>query len=133
MCVCACARACAGVVKMVSPRYPVSSIRTLFSLISNHAPVLCLWLPSTPCFYTVRDQAPGRTSLLSFVSDAAVSPGPLLLRDCGFYPFCPSPEGLTEHWLGAGGTQEHLWDRVAVNAKSAAGCQPTPEKVYAIM
>ena len=40
------------------------------------APVLCLQLPSTPRFYTVRDQAvklPGSTSCLSFISDAAVS------------------------------------------------------------
>ena len=78
---------------MVSPSYPVSSIRTLFSLISSRSPVLCLWLQSTPRFYTVRDQAPGSTSLLSFVSDAAIFPDPLLLRDCGFDPFYPSAGG----------------------------------------
>ena len=61
---------------MASPSYPVSSIRTLFSLISTCTPVLCLQLPSTPCFYTVRDQAPGSTSLLSFVSDGAAFPDP---------------------------------------------------------
>ena len=61
---------------MASPSYPVSSIGTLFSPISNPAPILCLQLPSTPCFYTVCDQAislPGGTSLLSFISDVAVS------------------------------------------------------------
>ena len=83
---------------MASPSYPVSSIRTLFSLTSNQAPFLCLQLLSTPRFYTVRDRAPGSTSLLSFVSDAAVFPGPLLLRDCGFDLLRPSVEGLTQQW-----------------------------------
>ena len=54
-------------------------------------------LSSTPRFYTVCDQAPGSTSLPSFVSDVAVSPGPLLLRDCGFDPFHPLAEGLTSN------------------------------------
>ena len=77
---------------MASPRYPVSSISTLFSLTSSRPPILCLWLPSTPRFYPVRDQAvnlPGSTSLLSFISDAAVFPDPLLLTDCGFDPILP--------------------------------------------
>ena len=78
---------------MASPSYPVSSIGTLFSPISNQAPVLCLQLLSTPRFFTVRDQAPGSTSLPSFVSYAAVFPGPLLLKDCGFDPFRPSAGG----------------------------------------
>ena len=59
---------------------------TVFSLISNHTPVLPLWLLSTPCFHTVRDHAPGSTSLLSSVSDASCFPVPPLLRDCGFDP-----------------------------------------------
>ena len=75
---------------MSPPSYPVSSIGTLFSQIGNPAPILCLQLSSTPCFFTVRDQAPGSTSILSFVSDAAVFPSPLLLKDCGFDPFQPS-------------------------------------------
>ena len=78
---------------MVSPSYPVSSIGTLFSLSSNRAPILCIHLPSTLRFYIVRDQAPGSTSLLSFISDAAVFPNPLLLRHCSFDPFCPCAEG----------------------------------------
>ena len=78
---------------MASPSHPVSSIGTLFSLIKNHAPVLCLQLLSTPRFFTVRDQAPGSTSLPSFVSHVAVFPGPLLLKDWGFDPFCPSGGG----------------------------------------
>ena len=71
----------------------VSSMGTLFSPISNCALIFCLQLSSTPRFFTVRDQAPGSTSLLSFVSDAAIFPGPLLLKDCGFDPFCPSAGG----------------------------------------
>ena len=62
----------------------------LFSRISNRAPILCIQLSSTPRFSTLRDQAPGSTSLLSFVSDAAVFPSPLLLKDCGFDLFHPS-------------------------------------------
>ena len=72
---------------MASPSYPVSSMGTLFSSISNRVPVFCLWLPSTPYFYTVCDQAirlPGNTSLLSFKSDAAVFPYPSLLGGCRF-------------------------------------------------
>ena len=80
---------------MVSPSYPVSSIGTLFSPISNCAPIICLHLLSIPYFYTIRDQAPGSTSLLSFVSDVAVFPSPLLPRDCGFDPFHPS-EGVSQ-------------------------------------
>ena len=97
---------------------------------SNRAPVLCLQLPSTPCFYTVHDQAPGNTSLLSFVSDAAVFPRPLLLRDCGFDPLGRS----------AGGSHQAMarcWPHPGTFAgpgccqcpETAAGCQPAPEKV----
>ena len=87
---------------MVSPKYPVSSIGTLFSPISNHAPVLCLQLLSTPLFYAVCDQAPGGTSLLSFVSDVAVFPNSLLLRDCSFDLFPLTAEGLIEQWPHSG-------------------------------
>ena len=61
-----------------------TQLPSLFSQISNRVPVLCLQLSSTPLFFTLRDQAPGSTSLLSFASDAAVFPGPLLPKDCGF-------------------------------------------------
>ena len=77
---------------MASPSYPISSIGSLFSSVSSHTPVLCLQLLSTPGFYTVCDQAvrlPGSTSLLSFISDAAMFPSPSLLRDCGFDPLRP--------------------------------------------
>ena len=98
---------------MASPSYPVSSIGTLFSLISNRSPVLCLQLSFTPHFYAVPDQAPGSTSLLSFVSGATAFPGPPLLRYCGF----DSLEGLTEPWPGATPTQECLWDCAAADAQ----------------
>ena len=105
-----------GVVKMESPSNPVSSIGTLFSPVSNCALVLCLQLLSTPCFYTVCDQTPGSTSLLSFVSDAAVFPAPLILRDCVFDLFRPSAEGLTEQWLNAGRPQESSRGRAGADA-----------------
>ena len=79
--------------------------------------VLCLRLPSIPCFYTLRDQAPGSTSLLSFISDAGVFPDPVFLRDCSLEPFCPSVEGLTKQCLGAGHTQERSRDRAAAEAQ----------------
>ena len=91
---------------MASPSYPVSSIGTLFSPISNRASVLCLQLLSTPHFFTVRDQTPGTTSLPSFVSDVAVFPSPLLLKECGFDPFCPfaggSHRAMTKYQLHPG-------------------------------
>ena len=116
---------------MASHSYPVSSIGTLFSLISNRAPVLCLQLLSIPRFYTVRDQAPGSTSLLSFVSDVAIFPDPLLLRDCGFDPFCPSAEGLPEQWLGAGRTQERLQGHAAADAQRLWPGASPPQKKFA--
>ena len=71
---------------------PPAQLPSLF-LISNRAPVLCLELSSSPCFFTLRDQASGSTSLPNFVSDAAVFPGPLLPKDCGFDPLRPSAGG----------------------------------------
>ena len=67
---------------------------SLFSWISNSTPDLRLQLSSTPRFSPLRDQAPGSTSLPSFVSDAAVFPGPLLLKDCGFDPLGASVGGV---------------------------------------
>ena len=115
---------------MVSPSYPASTIRALLA-VSNHTHVLCLQLVPTPGFYTVRDQAAGSTSFLSFVSDAAVFPDPLLLRDCGFDLFCPSEEGLTEHWPGAGCTQERLRDRAAAGAQRLRPVASLPQKKFA--
>ena len=81
---------------MASPSNPVSSIATLSSLISSHAPTLHLRLPFTPRFYAAHDlpiRLPGGTSLLSFISDAAVFPDPSLLRDCGCDPLGSSGGG----------------------------------------
>ena len=66
---------------------------SLFSLIGNRAPILCLQLSYTSRFFTLWDQAPGSTSLPSFVSDVAIFPSPLLLKGCGFDPFSPSVGG----------------------------------------
>ena len=70
-----------------------TQLPSLFSGISNCALVLSLQLSSTPCFFTLCDQAPGSTSLPRFVSDVAVFPGPLLPKDCNFDLFRPSAGG----------------------------------------
>ena len=63
------------------------------------------------------------------VSDAAVFPGPPLQRDCGFDPFRPSAEGLTEQRPGAGRTQEHLRDCAAADAQRLQpGASPAQKK-----
>ena len=84
---CRCACACARVVKMAPPSYPLcspgSAIAHRSSVISSRP---------LPAFHLC-DQASGSTSLQSFVSDAAVFPSPLLLKDCGFDPFRPSAKG----------------------------------------
>ena len=118
------------------PGYSVSSIGTLLSLISNCAPILHLWLPFTPCFYTVLDQAvrlPGGTSLLSFISDTAVFPNPSLQRDCSFDLLRPSAEGSHQAMARC---QLHPGMFVGPCCyrfpETAAGCQPAPEKVHMI-
>ena len=118
---------------MASPSYPVSSIGTLFSLISDHAPALCLQLSSTPRFYAVRDQAPGSNSLPSFVSDAAVSPDPLLPKDCALTPSAPLWAGLTEQWPNeqwpnVGCTQEGPLDPAAARAPRLRPGASLPQK-----
>ena len=45
----------------------------------------------------------------------------------------PLWEGLSEQWLGAGRTQERSRDHAAADPDIAAGCQPAPEKVHAIV
>ena len=79
-----------GVLKMASasPQSLVSELSSPWSAIKH--PSFCLRLLSTPCFYTVHDHTPGSTSILSFVSDVALFPYPLLLRDWSFDLFCPS-------------------------------------------
>ena len=98
-----------------------TQLPSLFSQISSCAPVLCLQLSSTPRFFTLHDQAPGSTSLPSLVSDVAVFPGTLLLKDCGFDLFHPSAGGLTkqwpnEQWPNISCTQVHLLDPVVDGA-----------------
>ena len=108
----------------------------LFYRISNRAPTLCFPLSSTPRFFTLRDQARGSTSLLSFVSDAAVFPGPVLLKDRGFGPFRPLRESLTqqwpnEQWPSVGRTQECLLDPASAGAlRLRPGASP-PQKKFA--
>ena len=100
---------------------------------ANHAPVLCLQLSSTPCFSTLRDQAPDSTSLLSFVSDAAVFPGPLLPKDCGFDPLRASGGGShqqwpNEQWPNGGCAQERLPDPAGAGAPRLRPGVSPPQK-----
>ena len=113
---------------MASPTYPVSSIRTLFSPISNRVPILCFRLLSAPRFYMVSDQAPGSTSHLSFISNAAVFPHPLFLRDCAFTGSAPLWEGLTEQWPGVCRSQEYSQDRGAADAQGLWLSASLPQK-----
>ena len=67
---------------MASPNFPVSRSE-LCTLTGNQAPLLGLWGPSIPHFYTVPVQdisLPGSTSLPNFMSYGAVFPNPSLLR-----------------------------------------------------
>ena len=111
-----------------------SQLPSLFSRISNHAPVPCLQLSSTPLFFTVCNKAPGSTSLSSFVSDAAVFPGPLILKDCGSDPFRPSVGGshqaMAECWLHPGTL---VGPCCCQCPETVARCQPAPEKVRETM
>ena len=113
---------------------PSVYIGTLFSPVSNHAPVLCLRLLYTTCFYTACNQAPGSTSLLSFISDSVVFPEPLLLKDCGFDLFCPCV-GVSHRAMA--GCQPYPGTFAGLCccrcSETAAGCQSTPEKLHAIV
>ena len=104
---------------------------SLFSRINSHPPVLCLQLSSTPCFFTLCDQAPGSTSLPSFVSDAAVFPGPLLLKDCGFDLFRPSAGGSHRAMAECQMHQEHLPDPAAAGAPRLQPGASPPQKKFA--
>ena len=111
-----------------------TQLPSLFSWISSRAPVLCLQLSPTPRFFTLRDQAPGSTSLPSFVSDGAVLPGPLLVKDCSFDLFRPSAGGshrpMAECRLHPGTLAGPCCCRCP---ETAASCQPAPEKVHETM
>ena len=106
---------------------------SLFSRISSRAQVLRLQLSSTPCFSTLRDQAPGSTSLLSFASDAAVFPGPYFRRTAALTRSAPLREGLTEQWpneqwLNVGCTQERLLDPASAGAPRLRPGASPPQK-----
>ena len=86
-------------------------------------------LPAFP----LSDQALGSTSLPSFVSDAAVYPGPLLPKDCSFDPFHPSVGGSyeqwpNEQWPNVGCTQERLLDPAAAGARDCSQVPAHPRK-----
>ena len=61
----------------------------------------------------------------------AVFPDSLLLRDSGFDLFCPSVEGLTKQWLGAGCTQEHLQNHAAASTQKLWLGASLPQKKFA--
>ena len=119
---------------VASPSFPVSNMGTPFSQISNRTPILCLRLWSTHSFFTLRDQAPGSTSRLSFVSGVAVFTGPLLLKDCGFDQFRPSMGGshqaMAEQWPNVSCTQERLLDPAAAGASRLRPGASPPQKKF---
>ena len=56
-------------------------------------------------------------------------PGPSLLRDCGFDPFCPSVGSCQRAMTSASFTQEHLWDcAAAVAQRLRLGASPSQKK-----
>ena len=90
---------------MASPSCPVSGIKTLCSPrpAIMHPSFVSGFLCSH--FYAVRDQAirlPDATSLLSFISDAAVFLDPSLRRDCGSDPLRSSAGGSPRAMAGGG-------------------------------
>ena len=107
---------------------------SLFFRVSNRALVPRLQLSSTLRFSTLRDQAPGSTSLPSFVSDAAVFPAPYFRRTAALPRSAPLPDALTEQWPNeqwpnVGCTQEHPLDPAAVGAlRLRPGASPSQKK-----
>ena len=90
----------------VSGENGTTQLPSLFSRISNRTLVLHLQLSSPPRFSTLCAQAPGSTSLPSFVSDVAFSPAPYFRRTAALTRSALLREGLTEQWLNVGCTQE---------------------------
>ena len=90
-----------------------TQLSSLFSWISNSAPILGLQLSSTPRFFTLRDQASGSTSLSSFVSCGCFSLAPYFRGTAALTRSTPLWEGLTEQWPNVGCTQERLLDPAA--------------------
>ena len=122
---------------MGSPSYPVSSMGAL----SSPRPAITLvsfvsgFLHSR--FYTVRDQAvrlPGGTSLLSFISVAAVFPDPSLRRDHGLDPLRSSAGGSPRTMSGVPASPGNIRRTLLLpSPETAAGRQPAPEKVHVIV
>ncbi|VFV22913.1 Hypothetical predicted protein [Lynx pardinus] len=111
-----------------------TQLPSVFSWISNCTPVLRLQLSSTPCFSTLHDQAPGCTSLPTFVSDVAVFPG-LFRRTAALTRSNPLRESLTEQWPNeqwpnVSCTQERLLDPAVAGAlRLQPGASPPPKKI----
>ena len=88
-----------------------------------------------PAFSTLRDQSPGSTSLPSFVSDAAVFPGPYFRRTAALTRSTPLREGLSEQWLNeqwpnVGCTQACLLHPAVAGAlRLQPGASPPPKKI----
>ena len=121
MCLCA----CVGAMKKGVTQPP-----SLFSRISTCAPILCLQLSSTLRFFTLRDQAPGSTSLPSFVSDAAVFPAPYFRRTAALTCSTPLGEGLTKQWPKVSCTQERLLDPAVAGAPRLRPGASPPQKKF---
>ena len=103
---------------------------SLFSRIGNRVPVLCLQLSPTPRFYTVRDQAPGSTSLLSFFSRMRLFfPTPYFCGTAALTRSALLQEGLTEQWPGAGSTQKRLQDPTAAAQRLQLGASQPQDKL----
>ena len=78
-----------------------------------------------------RDQAPGSTSLLSFVSDAAVfPPTPYFCGTAALTLSASLWEGLTEQWPAASSTQVHSRDSAAAEAQRLRPGASPPQKKF---
>ena len=107
----------------------IPSLGTLFSLIYNGTPFVSGFCPR-PRFYPVRDQTLGSTSLLSFISDVAVFPDPLFLRDCGSDLFCSSAGRSHRALAGCRPRPGTFARRAAANARRLLLGTSLPQKKF---
>ena len=124
-----------GQVKMASPSFLVSSIRTLCSHQPEiEHPLLCLQLLSIPCLYTVHNQVislPSCTSLPNFISGGAMFPNPSFLRALWLEPL---GEGLAEQLLGTIPLPGVLMLPCHCRGpETVTGCPPCPPKICMIV
>ena len=106
----------------------VTQVPSLFSQISNRAPVLCLQLFSTPCFFTLHDQ-PQAVPLSRVLSQMRLfSPASYFQRTEALTRSAPLQEGLTEQWPNAGCTQEYLQDPAVPGAQDCGQVPAHPRK-----